>query len=293
MKVRGDGHLAGTGSSTGPASSLAAYPWLDITLGTDAGGSIRDPAVAHGVFGFRPSHDGKPTLDVVLPCGIFHTPGFLGRDIRKMYEFGRHWPQNSSKAETLRPKRVLFPREYWSDHAGVQQIAEDWVVSLTEWLGADKVDISMEETWKATMPPSAEKSFLDTFNDTSMTMIYHDFWTYLADFRSEYQEKFKADPCVCKVTQYLWNKGKLISQDRWQEAVDEVLLHNTWFLEHLLNDEETIMIVPRYKLDYRDEYLPVPENRGFEGFDSNLHASLSGVRNLIVPGKNRPYNDQG
>lgn len=62
---------------------------------------------------------------------------------------------------------MLFPREYWSDHAGVQQIAEDWVVSLTEWLGADKVDISMEETWKATMPPSAEKSFLDTFNDVS------------------------------------------------------------------------------------------------------------------------------
>ncbi|KAK1482847.1 hypothetical protein CABS01_02583 [Colletotrichum abscissum] len=57
------------------------------------------------------------------------------------------------------------------------------------------------------------------------------------------------------------------------------------FLEHLLNDEKTIMIVPRYKLDYRDEYLPVPENRGFEGFDSNLHASLTGVTNQIVPVK--------
>ncbi|KAK1707003.1 hypothetical protein BDP67DRAFT_161451 [Colletotrichum lupini] len=46
---------------------------------------------------------------------------------------------------------------------------------------------------------------------------------------------------------------------------------------------KTIMIVPRYKLDYRDEYLPVPENRGFEGFDSNLHASLTGVTNQILP----------
>ncbi|KAK0381034.1 glutamyl-tRNA(Gln) amidotransferase [Colletotrichum limetticola] len=124
--------------------------------------------------------------------------------------------------------------------------------------------------------------------ETFMTLMYREFWTYLADFRSEYQEKFKADPYVCKVIQYLWDKGKLISQDRWQEAVDEVLLHNTWFLEHLLNDEKTIMIVPRYKLDYRDEYLPVPENRGFEGFDSNLHTSLTGVTNLIVPGKSRP-----
>lgn len=35
FNARGDGYLAATGSSTGSASSLAAYPWLDITLGTD------------------------------------------------------------------------------------------------------------------------------------------------------------------------------------------------------------------------------------------------------------------
>lgn len=35
FNVRGDGYLAATGSSTGSASSLTAYPWLDVTLGTD------------------------------------------------------------------------------------------------------------------------------------------------------------------------------------------------------------------------------------------------------------------
>lgn len=35
LNSRGDGYIAGTGSSTGSASSLAAYPWLDIALGTD------------------------------------------------------------------------------------------------------------------------------------------------------------------------------------------------------------------------------------------------------------------
>lgn len=30
-----DGYLASTGSSTGSASALAAYPWLDVALGTD------------------------------------------------------------------------------------------------------------------------------------------------------------------------------------------------------------------------------------------------------------------
>lgn len=35
LNARGDGYLAATGSSTGSASALAAYPFLDITLGTD------------------------------------------------------------------------------------------------------------------------------------------------------------------------------------------------------------------------------------------------------------------
>jgi Asp-tRNA(Asn)/Glu-tRNA(Gln) amidotransferase A subunit family amidase len=43
------------------------------------------------------------------------------------------------------------------------------------------------------------------------------------------------------------------------------------------------MVAPRYKLDYRDEYLPPPEERGFYGFDSNLHASFTGFPNIIVP----------
>jgi len=35
FNARGDGYLASTGSSTGSASNLAAYTWLDVTLGTD------------------------------------------------------------------------------------------------------------------------------------------------------------------------------------------------------------------------------------------------------------------
>ena len=35
FNARGDGYLAATGSSTGSAASLAAYPWLDLTLGSD------------------------------------------------------------------------------------------------------------------------------------------------------------------------------------------------------------------------------------------------------------------
>lgn len=32
---RADGYLVATGSSTGSAAAITAYPWLDIALGTD------------------------------------------------------------------------------------------------------------------------------------------------------------------------------------------------------------------------------------------------------------------
>lgn len=47
-----------------------------------------------------------------------------------------------------------------------------------------------------------------------------------------------------------------MSDARKQQALDEVALHNDWFFRHLLVDDQTIIVVPRYKLDYRDEYWP-------------------------------------
>lgn len=35
FNFRGDSYLGATGSSTGSAAAIAAYPWLDIAIGTD------------------------------------------------------------------------------------------------------------------------------------------------------------------------------------------------------------------------------------------------------------------
>ena len=77
---RGDGYQDGSSSSTGSGTSLAAYPWLDYTVGSDTGGSMRGPAGSCGVFGNRPSH-GAATLDNVLPLSPpLDTMGIFARD---------------------------------------------------------------------------------------------------------------------------------------------------------------------------------------------------------------------
>ena len=55
------------GSSGGSAAAAAAYGVL--ALGTDTGGSIREPASQCGVVGVKPSH-GSITLDAVVPFAL-------------------------------------------------------------------------------------------------------------------------------------------------------------------------------------------------------------------------------
>ena len=51
-------------------------------------------------------------------------------------------------------------------------------------------------------------------------------------------------------------KGDSISKKRKQEALQRIDVHNEWFSKKYMKDDRTIMIRPRFKLDYRDEVLP-------------------------------------
>lgn len=77
---RGDGYQDTSSSSSDPGAGAASYPWLDLTIGSDTGGSIRGPSEVQGLFGNRPSHD-LVALDGVMPLAPdLDTAGFLSRD---------------------------------------------------------------------------------------------------------------------------------------------------------------------------------------------------------------------
>ena len=74
---RGDGYQDTSSSSSGPGSGAGSYPWLDLTLGSDTGGSIRGPSQVQGVYGNRPTH-GLVELTGVMPLAPeLDTAGFL------------------------------------------------------------------------------------------------------------------------------------------------------------------------------------------------------------------------
>lgn len=55
----------------------------------------------------------------------------------------------------------------------------------------------------------------------------------------------------------IWHRktGASLTSEEYSAAKRQVSQHNTWFKKHVV-DEDTIMIIPRYSLEYRDEYLP-------------------------------------
>lgn len=79
---RGDGYQVPSSSSSGAGASVASYPWLDLAVGSDTGGSVRGPAGVNGLFGNRPTH-GLVSLGHVMPLSpALDTAGLLARDPR-------------------------------------------------------------------------------------------------------------------------------------------------------------------------------------------------------------------
>jgi amidase len=71
------------GSSSGSAAAVAAG-LADIGLGTDTSGSIRLPAAANGLFGWRPTHGLLSLESCRSVAPSFDTAGFLTRSLETM-----------------------------------------------------------------------------------------------------------------------------------------------------------------------------------------------------------------
>lgn len=98
---RGDGYQDGSSSSTGSGTAIAAYPWLDYTVGSDTGGSMRGPAGANGAYGNRPSH-GAVVLDDVMPLSpALDTAGIFARDAKSWQTAGLWWYENFTSVSLI------------------------------------------------------------------------------------------------------------------------------------------------------------------------------------------------
>jgi aspartyl-tRNA(Asn)/glutamyl-tRNA(Gln) amidotransferase subunit A len=153
------------GSSGGSAAAMAARMGL-FTLGTDTGGSIRQPASLCGVTGLKPTYGRvsryglvafASSLDQIGPFTVDAYDAAMVMEVIAGYDpcdstsAREPVPPYSSDLEeggvSLAGVRVGLPTEFWGDGLSPQmRVAVTMAVRELESLGADLVEVSLPYT---------------------------------------------------------------------------------------------------------------------------------------------------
>ena len=157
------------GSSGGSASAVSAFH-APVSIGTDTGGSIRQPAALTGIVGMKPTYGRVSRYGIVAFASSLDQIGPFARDARDAAALlhavaGRDERDSTSSPEpvpdgllglpadddeaasTLRGKRLGLPREYFvaGMEPGVEARVREAVAAL-ETAGAIIEDVSLPHT---------------------------------------------------------------------------------------------------------------------------------------------------
>jgi aspartyl-tRNA(Asn)/glutamyl-tRNA(Gln) amidotransferase subunit A len=156
------------GSSGGSAAAVAAWH-VPFAIGTDTGGSIRQPAALTGIVGMKPTYGRVSRYGIVAFASSLDQIGPFGRDVRDAAALlhavaGRDerdstsapvpvpdellaLPDDDAAAAGLRGKRLGLPREYFvaGMEPGVEARIREGVAAL-EAAGAVVEEVSLPHT---------------------------------------------------------------------------------------------------------------------------------------------------
>jgi aspartyl-tRNA(Asn)/glutamyl-tRNA(Gln) amidotransferase subunit A len=147
------------GSSGGSAAAVAACE-IPFSLGTDTGGSIRQPASFCGIVGIKPTYGRVSRYGVIAFASSLDQVGVFSRDVRDcaivMNIISGRDPLDSTSVDIEKPDftsflnedikglRIAYPREYFQE--GVNKGVRDLVIKALhkyEELGAIVEEVSL------------------------------------------------------------------------------------------------------------------------------------------------------
>ena len=150
------------GSSGGPAAAVAADECI-YSLGSDTGGSIRQPAALCGVVGLKPTYGLVSRYGLIAFASSLDQIGPITKDVRDaaivLNAIAGHDPRDSTSIDTEAPDytkaltgdvkglRVGVPGEYFVDgmEPGVEQAVRD-AIRVFEDMGAVVEEVSLPHT---------------------------------------------------------------------------------------------------------------------------------------------------
>ena len=157
------------GSSGGSAAAVAAFH-VPLAIGTDTGGSIRQPAALTGITGIKPTYGRVSRYGIIAFASSLDQVGPLGRDVRDVAmllsavsgrddrdstssplpvpDFAAALPTSDDEAAaSVRGMRLGLPRQYFvaGMEPGVEARVREAVATLAA-AGAEIVDVDLPHT---------------------------------------------------------------------------------------------------------------------------------------------------
>ncbi|OQY06798.1 MAG: hypothetical protein B6I28_06000 [Fusobacteriia bacterium 4572_132] len=150
------------GSSGGAAASIAASQSI-ISLGSDTGGSIRQPASLCGIVGLKPTYGRVSRFGLMAFASSLDQIGPLTKDVRDaaltLNVIAGYDGKDSTSVDievpdytknldgNIKGMKIGVPKEYFVDgmEEGVKKVIQDTIDKYKE-LGAEIVDISLPHT---------------------------------------------------------------------------------------------------------------------------------------------------
>jgi len=291
---RGDGYQDTSSSSSGGGAGTASYSWLDVSLGSDTGGSVRGPSQVQGLYGNRPSH-GLVSLDHVMPLSpLLDTPGLLARNPRIWKEAAQAMYGPNISITNTYPTSIQTLE--WPTEADsiADQLLVDFLGNVTKFLGAKATAYNVSAEFDAANPEVAP---LATFMNLTYALLITKQQTELVKkpFYADYAKQHNGRlPFVNPVPLARWGWGEN-QTETLQDGIANKTMFQTWANETFLApspktcSESLVMYVgSTARTLYRNTYRDAP---GIPlGFSNSRISVMAEVPDFVVPLGEAPYN---
>ncbi|MBY0355837.1 MAG: Asp-tRNA(Asn)/Glu-tRNA(Gln) amidotransferase subunit GatA [Rickettsiales bacterium] len=160
--ARNDKNFLVPGGSSGGSAAAVAANLCAASLGTDTGGSIRQPASFCGIVGFKPSYGRCSRYGVIAFASSLDQAGPITKTVKDSALLFEHMAGHDAKDSTssslsvprvsdvpadVKGLRIGIPREYRPDGLNAEVAALwDHGIALLKAQGAQIVDISLPHT---------------------------------------------------------------------------------------------------------------------------------------------------
>ncbi|KAI4746644.1 amidase signature enzyme [Aureobasidium sp. EXF-12298] len=286
---RGDGYQDTSSSSSGPGAGAAAYDWLDLTLGSDTGGSIRNPSQVQGIFGNRPTW-GMVSLEGVMPMAPeMDTAGFLTRhpDIwiaASKVLYGENVTLSYSYPSKI--QTIDWPTSNSSEADG---LLLSFLDKLTTFLNATSTPLNLTQQWSETHPSNVTSSLIDMMNITYPILIGQQTSSVRDPFYADYSAANSGRlPFVNPVPLARWGWAASFPPPTVGEAITNKTTFGNWIEETVFvaNEQTCSETLGLYvgnsgTTTYRNAYRSPP---GIPtGFSTSRISIFSGVPDFVLP----------